>query len=243
MDTEKKRIEIDVIILSYAENSNLKTITENCLDSLMASEDPEIIQFNVIVIESEKKMKPEQYSYGLTVYPEQEFGYHTYMNIGLGLTSAAFVCLCNNDLVFHTGWATEILKAFLQDRELSSASPFCSFHHPTMGFQANTGVYPGYRIRYEISGWCLFLKRDVLRITGKLDESFKFWCADNDYANTLSVLNLKHALVSSSIVDHLETQTLNEQNEKRQDELMAKTDFYYEKKWLYRFGEGWVSLD
>ncbi|WP_342328688.1 hypothetical protein [Pedobacter sp. FW305-3-2-15-E-R2A2] len=243
MNSIKKRIEIDVIILSYAQNSDLKAITENCLNSLMDSEDPEVIQFNIIVIESEKKMKPTQYSYGLTVYPEQEFGYHTYMNIGLGLSSAPFVCLCNNDLIFHSGWATALLKAFLQDPDLSSASPVCSFHHPTMGFQLNSGIYPGYRVRYEISGWCLFLKRDVFRITGKLDESFKFWCADNDYANTLSVLNLKHALVSSSIVDHLETQTFNEQSEDRQNELMAKMDFYYEKKWYHRFGEGWMLLD
>lgn len=239
---KKNPIKIDVIILSYAQTQNLKLITENCLTSLATSEDPQLIEFNIVTIESEKTNKSDPYKYGTTIYPETEFGYHKYMNLGLGITSSRFVCLCNNDLIFHYGWASEILKAFSRYPELSSASPMCVKHHVNMGFQPFTGIYPGYRIRYEISGWCLFLKRDVFRITGKLDENFNFWCADNDYANTLSVLNIKHALVSSSLVDHLETQTLKHQSSERQYELTEKIDAYYEKKWYPRLGENWIQL-
>lgn len=86
------------------------------------------------------------------------------MNQGLEMTSSPCVCVCNNDLIFHYGWASEILKTFSRYPELSSASPICVKHHETMGFKPYTGIYPGYRIRYEISGWCLFLKRDVIRV-------------------------------------------------------------------------------
>lgn len=237
---KKNPIKIDVIILSYAKTQDLKLITENCLASLVASEDPQVIEFNIVIVESERTNGP--YKYGITVYPDAEFGYHKYMNLGLGMTSSSFVCLCNNDLIFHPGWAYEIFKAFIKHPDLSSASPLCIKHHETMGFQPYTGIYPGYRIRYEISGWCLFLKRDVFRIIGKLDENFKFWCADNDYANTLSVLGIKHALITSSLVDHLETQTLKHQSEERQYELTEKIDAYYEKKWYPRLGENWVQL-
>lgn len=239
---ENNKIKVDVIILSYAQTEDLKQMTENCLASLMASEDQEIIEFNVLIFESEKINKPDPYSYGTTIYPDTEFGYHKYMNLGLAMTSAPFVCLCNNDLIFHPGWAYEIFKAFMKHPDLSSASPICVKHHEMMGFKPHTGGYPGYRIRYEISGWCLFLKRDVFRLTGKLDENFRFWCADNDYANTLSVLGLKHALITSSLVDHLETQTLKYQTEERQYELTEKIDAYYEKKWYPRLGENWVQL-
>ncbi|MBB5637822.1 GT2 family glycosyltransferase [Pedobacter cryoconitis] len=237
-----KKVEIDVIILSYGQTNELKDMTINCLNSLMNSEDPEKIKFNVIVIESEKTLKPYQYLHGLTVYPKEEFGYHRYMNIGIAMTSADFICMCNNDLIFHPNWATEILQPFHQYSDLSSASPVCSIHHPKEGFKLNDGLKLGYRVRKEISGWCIFFKRDILRLTGKLDENYIFWCADNDYSNTLWMLKLKHVLVTSSIVDHLENKTLKSQTAERQEELTENETVYYDKKWRPRTGDGWVLL-
>jgi GT2 family glycosyltransferase len=239
----KIRTEVDIIILSYAQTEELKKITENCIRSLIDSEDPEEIKFNVIVIESEKELKPFQYENSTTVYSDKEFGYHRYMNIGIEMTSSPYICLCNNDLIFHPHWATEILKQFNQFQDLSSASPVCSIHHPKNGFELNSGIRLGYRIRYEVSGWCLFFKREILKLTGKLDENYKFWCADNDYANTLWALKLNHILVTSSIVDHLENQTLNSQSAEKQDELTEKEVFYFDKKWKVRVGDGWELID
>lgn len=239
----KWNAEVDVVILSYAQNEDLKKVTDNCLSSLKASEDPENIKFNIVVVESQKDMYPYMYPGTVTIYPEEEFGYHRYMNIGIGMTSSPFICLCNNDLLFHPHWATEILTTFSNYKDLSSASPICSIHHPAYGFQLNTGIYPGFGVRREVAGWCLFLKRDVLHVTGKLDENYKFWCADNDYANTLWVLHFKHALITSSVVDHLENKTLNSQTKERQDQLTYQEVFYYEKKWNHRLGEGWKLID
>ncbi|WP_158799613.1 glycosyltransferase family 2 protein [Pedobacter sp. L105] len=226
--------EIDIIILSYAQNSALKTITDQCLASLLVSEDTEKIKFNILVIESEKKIRPYQYAHTTTIYPEEEFGYNRYLNIGLQMTAAKYVCLCNNDLIFHQGWATEILKSFHRYYDLSSASPACSFHHPALGFELGNGIYTGYRSRYEVAGWCLFMKRDIFRLMGKLDGNYKFWCADNDYANMLATLKLGHALVSSAIVDHLDGATLKYQTPERMEELTTSEFFYFEKKWNYR---------
>lgn len=154
----KSKTEVDIIILSFAKSEELKLITQQCISSLVASEDKDEIKFNIVVIESQKDMKPYQYPDTKTVYPDEEFGYHRYMNMGIEMTSSKYVCLCNNDLRFHQGWATEILKAFHKYYDLSSASPFCSFHHPKMGFEENNGIYTGYRSRYEVAGWCLFFK-------------------------------------------------------------------------------------
>lgn len=231
--------EIDMIIISYAQNSELKSFTDQCINSIILSEDPAKIKFNIVVIESELAMAPFQYENTTTVYPEDEFGYNKFLNIGINMTSAKYLCLCNNDLIFYPLWATEMLKAFNKHYDLSSASPVCSFHHPKMGYELNSGLYTGYRNRYEIAGWCLFLKRDVLRMTGKLDENYKFWCADNDYANMLYTLRLRHDLVTSSIVDHLDGATLKYQTEGRQNELTSSEFFYLEKKWNNRLGLGW----
>lgn len=237
------KTEIDVIIVSYAQNEDLKQITKNAIRSLICSEDPEVIQFNVIVVESQKSLFPYQYPKSKTVYPDVPFGYHRYLNIGIGMGSADFVCLCNNDLLFHKNWATEILKPFNQFTDVYSASPICSRYHLKNGYNLFDGPKVGYRIREEIAGWCLFLKRDVLKITGKLDENYTFWFADNDYANTLYVFNMPHILVTSSVVDHLESKTLNEQTEERKEELTQKDLKYLENKWNPRFGTGWEIMD
>lgn len=235
--------EIDIIVLSYAQNEELRFITEQCINSLLASEESTEIKFNVVVIESNQQMSPFQYNGTITIYPVQEFSYNSFLNIGIEMTGSKYICLCNNDLIFHRSWATNILKAFNKYYDLSSASPICSIHHPEMGFELNNGVYTGYRSRYEVAGWCLFLKRDVFRIIGKLDENYKFWCADNDYSNMLSVSGLGHALISDSIVDHLDGITLSRLTRERQEELTAGEFFYFEKKWHHRIdSHGWDEI-
>jgi GT2 family glycosyltransferase len=227
---------IDVIILSYAQSPALFKTTVDCINSLLTSEDLSEIQFRIVVIESEKKLKPYKYKNATTIYPDEPFGYHRYMNIGIQMTSSPFVCLCNNDLIFHPDWASEMLKVFNLYPNLLSASPACSIHHPKMGIPINSGVLPGYRIRYEVAGWCLFVRREIFKIIGELDENYKFWCADNDYANTLWVLNIGHVLVTSSVVDHLESKTLYSQSADIQEKLTEQEVFYFDKKWKHRLG-------
>jgi len=237
------KTEIDIIIVSYAQSDELKETTLNCVSSLMASEDPEKIKFNVVVIESEKSIAPYQYPDTVTVYPATPFGYHRYLNIGIEMTHAPYVCICNNDLIFHPKWATEILKPLKQYIDIFSASPYCTIHHPRMGFKQNDGYKLGIRVRRELAGWCILFKREILKRTGKLDENYIFWCADNDYGNTLAALQMKHLLVTSSIVDHIESKTLKKQSRERELELTEGEVYYFNKKWLMRIGDGWVPLD
>lgn len=234
--------EIDIIILSYAQTEELKQVTINCLNSLMASEDHQIIKFNIIVVETQQELKPFQYGNGQTVYPNVPFGYNRYMNIGIGMTSGKYVCLCNNDLLFHQHWATEILKPFEKYEDLFSASPMCSIHHTKLGVRSNMGLFPGHRERNEVSGWCLFFRRSLLGLIGQLDENFVFRHASHDYTHLLSTLNINHFLVTSSIVDHLDHTTLDKQQPERWNQLMYEQDIYYQKKWDHRLGKKWEII-
>ena len=229
----KKKTEIDIIILSFARNAELQQVTIDGIESLMISEDPALIKFNIIVIESEKKLNGYQYPFTKTIYPDEPFGFHRYMNIGIEMTTAKYVCLCNNDLIFHKRWASEILKAMDELPELISASPVCSYLSRYNGIPLNSGIKFGYRVGFEISGWCLFMKREIIKRIGKLDENYTFTGADHDYANTLGVMNIKHALITSSIVDHLNTLTLSTYSEEKQEELMTPKA-YHTMKWSYR---------
>ncbi|RZK56299.1 MAG: glycosyltransferase family 2 protein [Pedobacter sp.] len=227
----EKPICIDVIILSFAKTEELKLMTEQTIKSLIESEDPNEISFNIIVIESNHIIKPYQYTGTKTIYSNKKFGYHRYMNIGIKHSNSPFVCLCNNDLLFHSQWATKILRAFNEQTNLASASPACSIHHPQIGLSLNGETHLGYEVRKEITGWCLFFKRNVLNTIGLLDEKFTFWYADNDYANTLKKHNILHGLVTSSIVDHLESKTLKTFEMEEQLKMTTRERFYFEYKW------------
>jgi GT2 family glycosyltransferase len=222
---------IDVIILSNASKPELKGFTENAIQSLIASENPMDVQFDIVVIESNKEQSAYKFPFTRTLFPRKKFGFHKYINLGISKTDSKYICLANNDLVFHPNWATEMLRAFDADRSLISASPACSIHHPENGIPLHSGIYEGYQVRKEVAGWCLFFKREMLDITGKLDEHYTFWYSDNDYIKTIQKHRLKHALVSSSIVDHLESQTLKSKDEKEQFKLTHNDRFYYEYKW------------
>lgn len=223
---------IDIIILSYAATEALQKLTEDAVRSLIASEDATQIHFNIIVIESAKHLEGYHYTGTTTLYPTVSFGYHKYMNIGIKYTTSPYVCICNNDLLFHKGWASAMLRAFEQDAQLMSASPYCSFHHKNEGYQIKSGVHYGYRVRGEVAGWCLFFRRSILdKIGGQLDPKFTFWYADNDYAKTLEKHGLQHALVTDAMVDHLESQTLQSKSANEQKKLTSGERFYYEYKW------------
>lgn len=238
----EEKMRIDVIILSYAQTEALKKMTENCINSLIRSEDLNKIEFNVILIESEKSMVPYQYDNTLTIYPDNEFGYHRYMNLGIKRSFSPYVCICNNDLIFFEKWATNMLVAF-ESHRLVSGSPACGSFHPANGYKLDGRVHIGYRVREQIAGWCIFFKRDILKITGSLDENLKFWFADDDYANTLWMLNLRHGLVTSSRVDHLESMTLVGQTLERREKLTFNEVVYIRKKWDCKKGVGWIIID
>lgn len=222
---------IDVVILSFARDEGLRQVTEHCLDTLVASEDPARIRFRIVVLESNHSANPYTQAGVQTVFPAPPFNYHGYMNQGIRMGEAPVVAICNNDLAFHPGWASALLEAFRKDGALQSASPLCSLHHPGCGFMRASGDYPGYRVLREVAGWCLVFRREMLQVTGMLDERFYFWYADDDYARTLQRHGLKHALVTASVVDHLESQTLKSHSSVKRVLLTRRAKYRFEAKW------------
>lgn len=221
----------DIVILSFAKDADLRAVTEHCLDTLVASEDPEVIHFRIFVLESNHAAPPYSQVGVETIYPAAPFNYHAYMNKGIACGAAPLVAICNNDLEFKAGWASALLAAFASDATLQSASPFCAIHHPGYGFGQNTGNYYGYRVLREIAGWCLVFRREMLKVTGPLDERFYFWYADDDYARTLQEHKLKHALVTDSVVNHLDSRTLQTHTSAKQWMMTKRARYLYEEKW------------
>lgn len=226
-------IQIDIIIISFAKDAELKSLTENCVRSLIESEDK--ILFNIFIIESNKSENFKNLSYLKTIrviHPSVQFGYNRYLNIGLEASSSEYVCLCNNDLIFSKGWATNILTAMKKDPELLSASPYSTNPHKTrFGLNILNKVEYGYDIRRYLAGWCIFQRRKIYSHIGPFDESFIFWYADNDYSETIKNKGIKHALVLNSVVEHVESKTLNKNDQSTRKKLTHEQRKLFEKKW------------
>jgi GT2 family glycosyltransferase len=224
---------IDIIILSYAKTDELKQTTLNCIESLLISEPTEKIIFKTLVIESNKDLQPYQYPDTKTIYPDAPFGYNRYMNIGIGATNNPYVCLCNNDLIFHFNWASELIAAFNKYPVLESANPYCATIDYDEKIKKGGNVIrrdKNLKVNGILMGWCIFVKRSIFNKIGLLDEQFTFWYADNDYDMTLRKHGIKHALVKSSLVSHLSCQSHDMLLDKK-EELTVGQWSVFQKKW------------
>jgi GT2 family glycosyltransferase len=225
--------EIDVVFLSASRTPAMRSLTTGALDSLAASEDPARIRFHPLVIESVPGTA--DYPGATMLFPSGKFGYHRFMNLGIRAGHAPYVCLCNNDLVFHPGWASEILQAFEADPALMSASPYCGYFHPSVHVAPHADILAGYENGIHVTGWCLFVRREIFNFIGELDERFVFWYCDDDYRFTLRQHGLKHALVVRSKVDHLGSRTLaGESDARRKDSITARQKLFFQYKWEHR---------
>lgn len=200
---------VDIIIISWARNKELLQVTRKGLDSLFSSEPNKDITFHAYVVESNPEVYYEEYDKNgwnhtcTTVHPKEEFGYHKFLNIGRRLGNSPYVVLCNSDLSYEKNWASFIIDAMEIYPHILSASPWCP---QTQGSNKDhlENLYEGYEIRNQIAGWCIFQQRKIYEILGDLDERFKFWYCDNDYAMELMTKKIPHVLVSSSVVNHHE---------------------------------------
>jgi len=206
-----KHTEVDMVIISWAKSKKLHKESLTTIETLIDSEESSNIKFNIIVVESNKDTSYDDIEgkgHSIkTVYTDKEFGYHTYLNVGLEHGSAEWTCLCNNDLVFKPGWASEIIGLINAQRkgnpaqwEFVSASP-CNPREMWHKRKLNN-IEVGYGVRQHIAGWCLFQSRNVFDKIGKLEERVKFWFCDNWYSVALQHHQIPHIFVGTSFVEH-----------------------------------------
>ena len=224
---------IDIVVLSNGKNEEMLKLTSQTIESLLVSEDPKLINFKPLVIESNPTLSPYSYQHSQTIYPKTTFGFHKFLNIGLRETKSELICFCNNDLIFHKGWASAILKAFHQFPDLASVGTFCpDFHHSRLD-EIPTEVNFGYKNGVFFTGWCFLVKRSIFKKIGEFDENFNFWYADDDFRLTLQHHQISHALVKSAKVTHLGSKTLHGEKNRNQFKLQYSALAYYKYKWQH----------
>jgi GT2 family glycosyltransferase len=225
-----------IVILAKTDSDTMFQMTKNCINSLYAT-CPEI-KLEVIIVESNGSHLVQGFVYPSAVkmvIPDEIFNFHKFLNIGIAASSGDFIALCNNDLIFQNNWFDEILKVSEKHPNILSFSPS---GEPCSVAQEGTFVI-GYRVMQQLMGWCFVVKKEIFETIGKLDETFDFYYADNDYGMTLRYHNIPHALVYSSYVEHLERKSVPKiTNTSQQEKAFVKN--YKIPKYLKERKYDWV---
>jgi len=195
-------MEIDVIILSYARNETIIQMNNTCIDSINSSTNKH--KFNIILIETDVSKNHSYHQKNVTVIqPNIEFNYNRFLNIGLEYCKNNWILITNNDTIYHPNFIENMLYANENDNELMSMSCIDDDWFRHVNFNRNVPVHYGHNVGLELTGWCIFLNKEIIKTIGKFDERFTFWYQDDDYSRNLIKHNLKHGLISNAKVTHL----------------------------------------
>lgn len=201
---------LSTIILAKTDSDLSFNTTKNCISSLLKSEEfNNNLELEIIIVESNKNYL-EKYQFPdnvKVIIPNEDFGFHKFLNIGLRASKGGFIALCNNDLLFQKRWFSEILNVAENNPKIKSFSPIDNRNEKG---KFKTPFEIGYKVQQQIKGWCLVLKRELVEKINYLDENSKFYYSDNDYALTLLYYGIQHAVVPKSYVQHLHKVTTTE---------------------------------
>jgi len=222
---------IDVIILSYAKNDDIIKMNNDCINSLNDSTNEHT--FNILLIETELEKKYEYDQPNVKVIqPGIEFNYNKFLNIGLKECKNDWLLISNNDTIYHKNFLEEMFKANVEDNEILSMSPMDDEWHIHMLLDKTKKIHYGYRTSYEVAGWSILLNKSVIEKIGEFDEQFTFWYQDTDYANSLQINGIKHALITDSKVTHLLSRSHKLIESEKIFEMTDGLGIKFKNKWL-----------
>ena len=222
------KVLFDVIIPCNTKDEYTRVTTEASLKSLRFAKN-ENVCFNVVVVEQNQSAEKFELA-DETIYYDFPFNYNKVLNLGIKKTTAKYVLLANNDLVYCDFFADNLLKAFKAGyKSLSPTSPSQSVY-------SNKMVIEGYGINSVLNGWCICAERKTIEKIGYLDESVVFWYSDNIYAYQLKYNCIKHARVTNSYVFHLGSSTL------KKSESNTKKDYTNGQKKIFEDKLSHISL-
>lgn len=191
----RKPAVLDLVIISYAKNRQIQLMTQTAINT--AINGARGIKINVIVVESQKNVK---YNNATTIYPDSQFNYNAYGNLGIKEGSAHYVMHANNDLLFKQGWLNALISA---------NHPLVSPKEPRDSRQKDITVNTiGTQTGRHLSGWCFMMERSLWDKIGGFDEDVNFYCSDDAVIEQCIEHGVEPMLVANSIVQHLVSTTL-----------------------------------
>jgi len=241
----------DVIILTW---DNLE-ITKKCIESFLENTK---IPTRLIVIDNNSNDGTKEYISFLksssihkveVVLNTENKGFVGGMNQGLELSTAPYVCLANNDLIFTKNWLSEVISVFEKDRAIGVLNPNSNNLDSKPAKGVSLADYSLHLMRSKKGvfvempfciGFCMVIKRDVINIVGGLSEEFQpLFFEDTDYSLKAKDAGFLIGMASASYVWHTEHASV--------DKLGSQKKVYFQrskkaflKKWGKTLRVAWV---
>lgn len=199
-----------VLITALANSQILETcgLLYNCLttlkDSMIFAKD---YTFKVNVIESASKIphtiggypwvrSSNNFELEVIKYDGNEFNYNKALNQSLSAcTDFDYHIVSNNDVVFDRITIDSMLKGFNLTDKVICTSPLTVLwpeHQKFEGINTHSKFVEGYKTGSTFCGWLHCMDKEYYKYFPKYDESFSFFCQDDDIVENLRRLKKDH---------------------------------------------------
>jgi hypothetical protein len=205
---------IGAVILTKTADKSFFDMTAHCISTLEEACENANVPCHIVVLESNTEANDLGFVYTggtakvETIVPDETFNFNRFYNIGMSrLQDSELLLFLNNDLVFNESSIQRTIDFFTKYPELMSATPLDPEYSTHKKYLGNLDPIWGYKVKNQVCGWAIFARREVFDKIGQWDEQFIFWYQDNDYSSTIEAAGLKHALLPTVFVFHLESKS------------------------------------
>jgi GT2 family glycosyltransferase len=229
----------DIIVVVW----NQLNVTRRCLKSLSVKT---LSDYRLILIDNASNDETKNYLDEFVKEHENEtilisnktnVGFLKAANQGLKKSTARYACLLNNDTVLTEGWLKELMDVADKNPDLGILNPSSN----TLGqkvalkdidkYASKIRRYAGEFIEMaQASGFCMFIKREVIDKIGYLDESYGLgYFEDTDYSRRAKEAGFKIARIKASYVYHQENASFVKL--KSREDAFSQSRRIFEERW------------
>lgn len=156
-------------------------------------------------------------------------------NLGIETARGEYLCVINNDILVTPGWIDALLWPFEQDERVWCTGPLFTRGPVPRDFDLLAEFIAGSEpqlVAGGIVGFCFVLSRTAVDTLGLFDEQFETaWYEDTDYYCRLLASGHPPALVTNCLIHHYETRTARSELPKAGQEILARNERRFRKKW------------
>lgn len=244
----------DVIMLTW----NQLDITKRCIESFLSKTDA---PSRLIVIDNDSRDGTKEYVASLKDTPKHKVkvvlnkenrGFVGGMNQGIEISSAPYVCLANNDLVFTREWLKEIISVFNNYEKVGVLNPNSNSlgEYLPQGFSLDEFAQDLKNRHSSVfiempfcAGFCMVIKREVISRVGGLSPEFApFFFEDTDFSMKAQNAGFLVGMAKASYVWHKGSSSVNKLGKKK-EEFFARSRRIFFKKWGRILRVAWVIND
>jgi GT2 family glycosyltransferase len=241
----------DIVVLTW----NQKNTTKDFIESFQKNT---ILPARLIIIDNASKDDTASYLKSLkdtelvkfkVIINDQNKGFVGGMNQGIEASSAPYVCLANNDLIFTSGWLKEVIRVFENDTAIGVLNP----NSNNLGPKPKPGESIegcARRLKQEsftdflelpfCIGFCMFIKREVINKVGGLSKEFQpMFFEDSDYSMKAKKAGYKVGVAHKSYVWHIEHASFVQWPQEK-ERIFVQSRQTFTKKWGKILRIGWI---